>query len=141
MMSSTALALVGFIIWFMLLLSGIILLRILHTARTGKPANSYLADGSDVSPFSQRLCAAHMNGIESVPFMVGLPLLAIATGSTAVTDPLAMVVLVARIGQTSTHLYSTSETAVKMRAGFFTIQVGVALYWAASLLAVLSRGG
>jgi len=140
MMNSTALALAGFILWFMLLLVGIILLRILHTARTGKPANSYQSDGSDVSPFSQRLCAAHMNCVESVPFMIGLPLLAIVTGNTAVTDHLALVVLAARIGQTSIHLYSTSEAAVKMRAGFFTIQVGVALYWVLSLLAGLVRG-
>ncbi|MDD3518085.1 MAG: MAPEG family protein [Chromatiales bacterium] len=132
-MNASALALLGYVVWLLVLLTALIAQRVVVTARTGKPANSYLPDGSDVSPFAQRLCGAHANCIESAPFIVAPLLLALATGHTDVTDPLACVVLAARIAQASVHLWSTSEAAVKLRAVFFIMQAAIAFYWTVAL--------
>ncbi|MFB6259536.1 MAG: MAPEG family protein, partial [Thiohalorhabdaceae bacterium] len=128
-MSTTALALTGYILWHLLLLAAIIGLRLVCSVRSGKPANSYRRDGADVSPFSQRLCGAHANSAESFPFLGGLPLLALATGHTALTDPAALWILGLRLGQSAVHLYAATERAVKVRAALFLPQVLIALYW------------
>lgn len=128
-MNTTALALTGYIGWILLLLGAIAVVRLQASVVGGKPANSFATDGSDVSPFSGRLCRAHANCYENFPQLGGLMLLALATGTAAMTDPLALVLLAARVAQSAVHLYSTSETAVKVRFTFFLVQYGIAVYW------------
>ena len=55
-------------------------------------------------------------------------------GRLAVTDPLAMWVLYARIGQSLTHIVSTSIPAVQLRATLFFAQIVIYLWWAFHLL-------
>lgn len=133
-MNATALALTGYIGWILLLLGAIAVVRLQASVVGGKPANSFATDGSDVSPFSGRLCRAHANCYENFPQLGGLMLLALATGTAAMTDPLALVLLAARVAQSAVHLYSTSETAVKVRFAFFLVQYGIAVYWAFGFL-------
>lgn len=133
-MNATALALTGYIGWVLLLLGAIAVVRLQASVVGGKPANSFATDGSDVSPFSGRLCRAHANCYENFPQLGGLMLLALATGTAAMTDPLALVLLAARVAQSAVHLYSTSETAVKVRFAFFLVQYGIAVYWAFGFL-------
>jgi uncharacterized MAPEG superfamily protein len=127
-MNATVLALTGFIGWFVVLLLSIGGLRIVATVK-GKPPNSFRPDGTDVSDLSVRLVRAHANCYESFPFVGGLMLLALATQSTDITNPLALIVLAARIGQSSIHLASTSNVAVQVRFTLFLVQVGISLYW------------
>jgi hypothetical protein len=132
-MSPSALALVGYAAWTLLL--AIILL----SHRTGlvlvkkRPANSFSPSGEDVSPFSARLCRAHANCYENLPVFGALILLALVTNHAAVTDPLARWVFVARVAQSSVHLVSTSEMAVTVRGALYWLQLGAQAYWVVQL--------
>jgi uncharacterized MAPEG superfamily protein len=127
-MNTTAMALILYMGWFLLLILAIIGVRLRASIVQGKPPNSFRTDGTDVSPFSGRLCGAHANGFESFPFVAGPLLLALATGTTELTDTLAMILPAARIGQSTVHLSSETARAVLARFGFFLIQVAVSGY-------------
>jgi len=126
----TALALALYIGWFLLMLVSIAATRVHASIVHGKAVNSFAPDGQDVSPFSARLCRAHANAYESFPFIGGLLLLALATGSTDLTNPLALTLLAGRVAQSCVHLWSVSPAAVTLRFVFFVIQVSIAAYWA-----------
>jgi len=98
------------------------------------PANGFAPDNRDLSPFMQRLARAHANCIEGLPIFGGLLGVAIMTSRTAVTDPLAHVLLGARIVQSAIHLVSTSQIAVSLRFTAFAIQMAIGAYWAWLLL-------
>jgi uncharacterized MAPEG superfamily protein len=134
MSTPTAYALTGFIAWSLALLvimevirSGLVLTRAV-------PANGFNPDNSNLSPFMQRLARAHANCIEGLPLFGGLMLVAMVTGRTAVTDPLAFVFLGARIVQSCIHLASLSPTAVTLRFSAFAVQMGIGVWWAWRLL-------
>ena len=74
--------------------------------KTGRATNAYTPDGSDVSPFVNRLSRAHANCYESFPFIGGILLYAIASGTAEVTNSMALWLLGARIAQSVTHLLS-----------------------------------
>ena len=59
---------------------------------------------------------------------------ALVTGRSAVTDPLAMILLGARIVQSCIHLASLSPTAVTLRFSAFAVQMGIGAWWAWRLL-------
>ena len=65
-------------------------------------------------------------------------LLAIATHRTAVTDPLAAVLVAARVAQSTIHLVSTSALAVSVRFAAFAVQLAIAAWWAWGLLRALA---
>jgi len=62
-------------------------------------------------------------------------LVAVVSGKSSLTDPLAFVLLGARILQSSIHLASLSPTAVTFRFSAFAVQMGIGVYWAFLLLA------
>lgn len=128
-MNTTALALVLYVGWFLLLLFAIIAVRFHAATAHGKPANSFRSDGSDLSPLSARLCGAHANGFESFPFIAGPLLLALATGTSGLTDGLAMLLPAARVGQSTAHVVSGSSAAAQVRFGFFLVQVLLSVYF------------
>ena len=137
MPSSTAVALTGFIALTLFL---VILMEILRSRLVVLRAiriNEFKPDNSNLSPFMQRLARAHANCLEGLPIFGGLLLVAIVTGQTAITDPLAYSLLAARILQSFVHLLSLSITAVTLRATFFAIQMGIGAYWAFRLLFAL----
>jgi uncharacterized MAPEG superfamily protein len=133
-MTGSALALIGYAGWTLLLLAAIATHRSALTLSGARAANSFGTDGTDVSPFSNRLCRAHANCCENLPIFAAIVLTAIATGQAALTDPLALWVLAARIGQSTVHLVSTSSLAVQARFGFFFVQLAIELWWVARLL-------
>ncbi len=135
-MSASAMALVGFAAWTLFLLGMIAVLRSKLTLLGQRAANIFGVDGSDVSPFSNRLCRAHANCYESLPVFAALVLVAITSGHGAITDGLAAWVLAARVGQSTTHLVSTSGLAVQARFGFFLAQFLIQAWWAVALLRV-----
>lgn len=135
-MSPSLVALLGYSLWTLALLGVIAGLRSRLTLSGARAANSFDPSGSDVSPFSARLCRAHANSYEFFPVFGGLIVVAALSNSSHVTDPLACWALLARIGQSSVHLASTSAAAVTIRFGFFLAQFVIAAYWAVRLVGV-----
>lgn len=134
-MSHTVIALLGFIGWTLLLL---VLMEVIRSALvvSGKvPANGFDPENSSLSPFMQRLARAHANCLEGLPVFGGLMLMAVVLERTDLTDPLALVLLGARIVQSLIHLASTSSPAVTARFAFFAVQMGIGVYWTYRLLA------
>jgi len=135
-MTATAIALVGFATWQLALT---VMLAVYRTAlvQTGqKQANSFAPDGSDVGGFGRRLTRARDNCCcyENLPVFAAIVLGASLAGRTGELDGLAMIVLYARVGQSVTHLVSTSVPAIFARFGFYLVQVGIFLKWSVGLL-------
>ncbi|MDJ0653003.1 MAG: MAPEG family protein [Xanthomonadales bacterium] len=128
-MTTTALALLGYITWMVILLAILAGLRTSLTLSGQRRANDFSPSGEDVSPFSHRLCRTHANCYEHFPIFGGLMLLALATATTQVTDGLALVLLAARVAQGLVHLWSTRNLAVLIRFHLFLVQYLIAIYW------------
>ena len=134
MHTPTALALTAFIAWALALLLLMEAIRSKMVLTGEVPANGFVPDNANLSPFMQRLARAHANCLEGLPIFGGLMLVALVTGRSALTDPLAWVLLGARLLQSCIHLASTSATAVTLRFAAFALQLGIALWWAWRLL-------
>ncbi|UVE17861.1 MAPEG family protein [Pseudomonas sp. LS44] len=130
----SAIALTGFIAWTLFLLVLMELLRGRLVVLKRIPANQFKPDNSNLSPFMQRLARAHANCVEGLPLFGGLLLVALATGQTSLTDPLAYYLLAARLAQSLVHLASPSILAVNTRFACFAVQLAIATYWAIGLL-------
>ena len=133
-MNPTAWALVGYAGWFLLLTFALGFYRSALVLSGQKAANSFRQDATDVSPFGQRLNRARDNCYETLPIFVALALAASISGRLTVTDPLAPWVLYARIGQSVTHVASTSVPAVQVRFAFFLAQLVIYAIWTLRLL-------
>jgi uncharacterized MAPEG superfamily protein len=134
-MTPTLAALTGFIAWTLFLLVAMEAIRSKMVVAKEVPANGFRPDNANLSPFMQRLARAHANCLEGLPVFGGLMLVAAVSGHSALTDPLAFVLLGARIVQSSIHLASLSPTAVTFRFTAFSVQMGIGVYWAFLLLA------
>ena len=134
-MSPSLLALLGFIAWTLLLLVLMEVLRTRLVVAGRVPANGFDPGNARLSPFMQRLARAHANCLEGLPIFGGLLLLAVVAGPPAVTDPLALVLLAARLVQSVIHLISTSPRAVSLRFTAFAVQMLIGVYWVIRLLA------
>ncbi len=132
-MSATLLALLGFLSWTLALLVVMEAIRSKLVLAREVPANGFTPDNAGLSPFMQRLARAHANCLEGLPLFGGFMLLAVVAGRSGVTDPLALVLLGARIVQSLIHLASTSAPAVTARFCAFAVQLGIAIYWAVRL--------
>lgn len=134
-MNTSATALIGYIAWYIFLLLLLGGLRAGAVIAGGRKPNSFKPDGTDVAPFASRVTRAHANCYEGFPLVGGTLLLALATGSTAVTDPLALVLLACRIAQSTVHMISTHVMAVNLRFAFLLAQIGIVVYWLLHLYA------
>jgi uncharacterized MAPEG superfamily protein len=137
MSSPSAIALTAFIAWTLLLLTLMEVIRSQLVLRGKVPANGFTPDNANLSPFMQRLARAHANCLENLPIFGGLLLIAIVTGGTSITDPLAYLFLGARVFQSLVHLISVSSLAVTIRFTAFALQTAIGLYWAFMLLAAV----
>lgn len=133
-MGATATALVGFAGWFALLSLALGIYRVGLVLAGQKVANTFATDGSDLQPLGQRLTRARDNCYETLPLFAAIALGASLAGRLAVTDPLAMGVLYARVGQSVVHIASTSVPAVQIRASLFFLQILIYAWWAIRLL-------
>jgi uncharacterized MAPEG superfamily protein len=134
-MTPTLYALTGFLAWTLLLLVLMEAIRSKLVLTKAVPANGFSPDNANLSPFMQRLARAHANCLEGLPIFGGLMLVAVTAGQSALTDPLAPLLLGARVVQSLIHLSSVSATAVTLRFSAFAVQMGIAVYWAIALLA------
>ena len=137
MSSPSAIALTAFIAWTLLLLTLMEVIRSQLVLRGKVPANGFTPDNANLSPFMQRLARAHANCLENLPIFGGLLLIAIVTGGTSITDPLAYLFLGARVFQSLVHLISVSSLAVTIRFTAFALQTAIGLYWTFMLLAAV----
>jgi uncharacterized MAPEG superfamily protein len=135
MNSPTAIALTAFIAWSLALLVLMEIIRSWLVLARKVAANGFVPDNANLSPFMQRLARAHANCLEGLPVFGGLMVVALLARRTAVTDPLAYQLLVARIAQSTIHLVSVSARAVTLRFTAFAVQVGIAVVWSYRLLA------
>ena len=133
-MGRTATALIGFGGWYALLTLALAVYRSRLVLAGRKAANMFATDGTDLDPFGRRLTRARDNCYETLPLFVAIALGASVAGRLDVTDPLAMWVLYLRVGQSLTHILSTSVPAVLLRANLFFAQVLIYAWWAARLL-------
>ena len=133
-MSTSALVLILFIAWTLVLLVLMEVVRSYLVLSGRAKSNEFRPDNANLSPFLQRLARAHANCIEGLPVFGGLLLIAIATGRAGLTDSLAPWLLLARISQSITHLVSLSVFAVNIRFFFFFVQLAIAVYWTWALL-------
>jgi uncharacterized MAPEG superfamily protein len=133
-MNATTFALTGFIAWTLLLLVLMEALRSQLVVTRRVRANGFQPDNANLSPFMQRLARSHANCLEGLPIFGGLMLVALITERSAVTDPLALWLLAARIVQSVIHLVSLSVTAVTLRFTAFSVQMAIGVYWTIRLL-------
>ena len=119
-MSITATALIGLVVWTIVLAFVVVGKRLSLVIGGEKDINTFLPDGKDVGDFGLRATRAHLNSLEVLPLAGGIMLLAIATGNTAITDGLAMAFLYCRVIQSVIHLISVSKMMVLLRATFFS---------------------
>jgi uncharacterized MAPEG superfamily protein len=133
-MTPTVGALTGFIAWTLFLLVLMEAIRAKLVLSGEVPATGFDPGNSRQSPFMQRLARAHANCLEGLPIFGGLMLVAAVTGQTVITDPLAPVLLIARIVQSLIHLSSVSATAITLRFTAFTVQMAIAVIWTVRLL-------
>lgn len=132
--SPSAFALLSYAAWTLALIVLIVLYRSTFIMTKKRQANEFCPDGSDVSPFSHRLCRAHANCLENLPIFAAIIMFAIVTRQTEVTNGLAMILVYARVGQSIVHLISTSPQAVMLRGTLFGIQLGILGWWVARLM-------
>lgn len=128
-MSATIIALAGYIAWTLVLLVVLAVYRTMLVMNNERLPNGFKADGSDSPEFGQRLARAQLNCAESFAVTGGVMLLALATSSASITDPLAYYLLAARLAQSIVHMVSTSVLAVQIRFALFLAQVVISGYW------------
>ena len=133
-MAPTVTALVLFAGWFLLLTFTLGFYRTGLVFSGQKAANAFAPDGSDVSAFGRRLNRARDNCYETLPLFTALAAAAFMSNRLAVTDPWAMWAFYARLGQSVTHIASTSVLAVQVRFAFFLAQMVIYLVWTVQLL-------
>ena len=133
-MNATLTSLVGFIAWTLFLLVLMELIRSWLVLSGAIPANRFQPDNGNLSPFMQRLARAHANCLEGLPIFGGLMLVAVVADRAAITDPLAPVLLGARLAQSAIHMASLAARAVTLRFAAFAIQVGIGIHWTVALI-------
>jgi uncharacterized MAPEG superfamily protein len=136
-MTPTAVALLGFSAWTILLVMTLGVVRTGMVFAGKKKANEFKASGDDLAGFGARLTRAHANCYENLPVAGAVLLYSIATSQTAITDELAFAFLGARILQSLTHLLSTSRPAVLVRFAFFIVQLVIIIIWLLKLTHLL----
>jgi hypothetical protein len=134
-MSPSLRALAWFAAWTLVLAFVMVNHRVYFVLTGQRKINSFAPDGSGVSAFQARACRAHANCYENLPVFAALLLAAVAAGRSAITDPLAMIAVYARMAQSTVHLLSVSQIAVAIRATFYTVQMAIMVWWAWRLLA------
>lgn len=129
MPSPTHFAILGLATWLIVTVLGVAGFRLYRTLASGKPANTFRADGADLPGLGERLVRVHANCVENIPLYIAVMLFAMASGQTAITDAGAGMLLYARVAQSIVHAASTSVPAVLLRFSFYALQTGLILWW------------
>lgn len=134
MMNETSLAFIGYISWMIVLIVTIISLRSFLVLSGRNAANSFSPDGTEISPFMQRLIRVHANCYEHFPIFGGLLLFTLCLNWDEITNSLAFILLGLRIAQGIVHIISSSVLFVYLRLILFLAQCAIAIYWIVLIL-------
>ena len=136
-LAPSLIALTGFALWTLVLVLALGVSRSLLVMTSPKKANEFKASGDDCTGFLARLTRAHANCYENLPTFAALIAAAGLSNQFATTDPVALWVLYARVGQSVVHMISVSEQAVFVRFLFYGAQVLLMGYMAIALLGLI----
>ncbi|MBX9764823.1 MAG: MAPEG family protein [Pseudomonadaceae bacterium] len=129
-LTATAMALLGLVAWPLLLMFLMINQRGLLVLSGKMAVNAFNPDGSNTpGELAKRLVRVHANCLENLPLQAALLLYAIASAQTAVTEPLALALLGARLAQGVVHLISTRPLFVWLRFAAFFVQLAILAWW------------
>ena len=118
-MSPSALALVGYVAWMLLLAITILSFRTALVLAKKRAANSFSPSGEEVSPFANRLCRAHANCYENLPIFAALILLALVTDNAGITDSLERISRYRRLHERAFH--KSHGVLVQIKAASSTV--------------------
>ena len=124
-MPITLWVLVGFAAWTLLLLFATVGVYRWSRILTGRAAiAAWRADEQQGSEWYRRAVRAHMNCVENLPIYTAIVVALLATHVTSpILDGLAIVILIARICQSVTHLLFEQTNAVaSIRFAFYFVQ-------------------
>jgi len=140
-MSIAVAALLAFAMWTITLLTltiGIVRWGMIFSGKA--ELKSFPGDEPHGSPFYRRATRAHANCIENLPVFGAIVFAAETTGAASpMLDGLAIAVIVARVGQTTAHLSSGSNTVIAIRFSFLMVQL-CAFFWMAALIVQHAAG-
>ena len=129
-LSLSAIALLGLVAWTLALALLLVSQRGLLVLGGRMPVNAFSPDGSNTpGAFGQRVVRAHANCLENLPLQAAVLLYALQAGQTALTDPLAGVLVGARLFQSLMHLISTSPLFVWLRFAGWLVQMAIIAWW------------
>jgi uncharacterized MAPEG superfamily protein len=114
----------GFILWTVALLLAIAAVRVREILAGKARASDFTAGIPHGGDRYWRLNRAHMNCLENLPLFSAVVLTGAVIGADAPwLDRLAEFYLLARIGQSVTHISSGSDRAIQVRFTFFAVQL------------------
>jgi hypothetical protein len=133
-LTATAMALLGLVAWPLLLMFLMVNQRGLLVLSGKMAVNAFNPDGSNTpGELAKRLVRVHANCLENLPLQAALLLYAIASAQTAVTEPMALALLGARLAQGVVqgvvHLISTRPLFVWLRFAAFFVQLAILAWW------------
>ena len=128
-MTTPLLCLLAFALWTLSVVSiGIGYPRVSMVLKGQARPNAFPADQPHGDERYRRTMRAHANCVENLPVFGAVVLTAAVAGVDDVfMDRLAMVYLIARLGQTVTHIASGRSRAVNVRFSFFVTQITCAI--------------
>jgi uncharacterized MAPEG superfamily protein len=130
--------LLGFAFWTLITLLGSVGVYRWSRILTGRAGLSeFPADVPQGSDWYRRAMRAHMNCVENLPVYAAIVVAIIASGvRSEILDVLAIVLLVARVFQTITHIaFEPTNTVVGVRFAFFFTQL-VCMFWMGITVAI-----
>jgi len=121
--------LVAFVIWTVALVVALSVVRLRHLAAGGSVRDFGIPDDRRLM---WRLYRAHLNALENLPLFASIVLVASVRGVTGhLLDALAVVYLLARIGQSVVHVAPGAGLRGNQRFAFFIVQIACLLGLAA----------
>ena len=117
--------LVGFVIWTVALVVALSVVRLRHLAAGGSVRDFGVPDDRRLI---WRLYRAHLNCLENLPLFASLVLVATVRGVTGqALDALAVLYLLARIGQSTVHVAPGAGLRGNQRFAFLIVQLACLL--------------
>jgi uncharacterized MAPEG superfamily protein len=131
---TTLTALLIFCLWFLILTFVTFLMRAWLALDGRKRVNTFDTDGKDLPGLGHRLTRARNNCYENIPVFASIVLFASVTHKLGLTDPLAPLVVVARLCQSMIHIASIRPLFVYLRVAAALFQWITYTYWIVLLL-------
>ena len=125
-MTIAQLALLGFAAWTVVTLLATVGVYRWSRILTGRVnISAWRPDLVQGSEWYQRAMRAHLNCVENLPVFAAIVYCAtVADAGGALVSLLAVLVVAARVGQTTVHLaFVQTDTIVSVRFGFFLVQI------------------